>query len=115
MNGSRRAGLVVFGLLSLADVATPALTDGETPPYPVAIAAAVLGLASVVLVVLAWRDPAGPVWPLVVLRVASALAAVPAFLLDDVPGPALAGAGAIVVLTAIGVLLVARRPVGVTA
>ena len=108
MNRNRRAGLVVFGVLSLADVATLALTDGETPPYPVAILAAVLGIASLVLVWLAWRDPARPVRALVALRVVSALFAVPAFLVDDVPGPVLAGAAAGVVLTAVGVLLVAR-------
>ena len=38
----RRIGLVILGLVSLGDMATLALTDGETPPYAVA---AVVGSA----------------------------------------------------------------------
>jgi hypothetical protein len=38
----RRAGLAKLGLLSLGDMSTILLTDGETPPYAVAAAALVL-------------------------------------------------------------------------
>jgi hypothetical protein len=105
---TRRIGLVVFGVLSLGDVATPALTDGETPPYAVAAVVALLGLVSLVLVVQAYRDPGRPLRLLIGLRVLSAVAALPAFFVSDVPAGAQAAAAGIVVLTAVGVLLTAR-------
>ena len=108
MNRSRRVGLVLFALLSLADLATLPLTDGSSPPYAIAALDLVLGIASLALVVLVWRRPDRPLWPLVVLRVVSALTAMPAFFVSDVPTPALVAAGAIVLLTAVGVVLVAR-------
>lgn len=104
----RRAGLVILGLLSLADVATLPLTDGEHPPYLVAALATLLGLASLLLVVQAFRDPSRSLRLLIGLRVFSAVTALPAFFVDDVPAVARAIAGAIVVLTAVGVLLTAR-------
>jgi hypothetical protein len=104
----RRTGLVVFGLLSLGDIATLVLTDGETPPYPVAGVAAVLGLGSLVLAVPAFRDPGKPLRLLIGLRVLSATTALPAFFVSDVPAGAQAAAAGVVVLTAVGVLLTAR-------
>jgi hypothetical protein len=38
----RRVGLAKLGLLSLGDMSTILLTDGESPPYAVATAAPVL-------------------------------------------------------------------------
>lgn len=32
----RRVGVAIYPLLSLGDIATPAITDGETPSYAVA-------------------------------------------------------------------------------
>ena len=104
----RRIGLVIFGLLSLGDIATLALTDGETPPYAVAAVVALLGLVSLVLVVQAYRDPGKPLRLLIGLRVLSAITALPAFFVSDVPAGAQAAAAGIVVLTAAGVLLTAR-------
>ena len=104
---SRRIGLVILGLLSLGDIATLALTDGETPPYAVAAVAALLGLVSLVLVVRAFRDPSRPIRLLIGLRVLSAVTALPAFFVSDVPAGAQAAAAGVVVLTAVGVLLVA--------
>ena len=104
----RRAGLVILGLLALADVATLLLTDGEHPPYPIAALATLLGIVSLVLVVQALRDPSRSLRLLIGLRVLSAVTALPAFFVDDVPASAQAVAGAIVVLTAVGVLLAAR-------
>jgi hypothetical protein len=106
----RTAGLVLLGLLSLGDVALIALTDGESPPYPVAAAAAVLGLVSLWLVVRALRDPSAPVRVLIGLRVLSAVLALPAFLAEDVPTGAAVGAAVGVGLTAVGVLLLAGAP-----
>ena len=103
----RSIALVVFGLVSLGDVASLALTDGETPPYAVAALGALLGLVSLVLVVQAVRDPSKPLRLLIGLRVISAITAMPAFFVSDVPAGAQAAAAGIVVLTAVGVLLAA--------
>jgi hypothetical protein len=105
MSRTFRAGLVVLGLLSLGDLAAPLLTDGEHPPMSVALIGSALGLVSLVLVVLAWRGARRAVVPLIVLRVLSALAAVPAFFVGDVPAAAVAAAGLVVALTALGVAL----------
>ena len=104
----RRIGVGIFGLLSLGDIATPALTDGETPPYAVAAVVALLGLVSLVLSVQAYRDPSRPLRLLIGLRILSAVTALPAFFVSDVPAAAQAAAAGIVALTAVGVLLVAR-------
>lgn len=110
----RRIGLMIFGLLSVGDIATPALTDGDTPPYAVAALAAVLGVVSLGLVVRAFRDPDRPLRLLIGLRILSAVTALPAFFVTDVPVGAVAAAAVVVVLTAAGVLLtVARRTVAV--
>jgi hypothetical protein len=105
---SRSVGLAIFGLLSLGDMATLALTDGKSPPYAVAAVAALLGLVSLVLVVHAHLDPRRPLRLLIALRVLSAVTALPAFFVSDVPAGAQAAAAGVVVLTAVGVLLTAR-------
>lgn len=115
-NSTRRLGLYMLGLLSVGDLATPLLTDGETPPYPVAVGVALLGATSITLVARALRDPARPIRLLIGLRVLSAAAAVPAFVLDDVPTGARAAAFAVVALTAVSVLVIgAGRQSEVTA
>lgn len=113
MSRSFRAGLVVLGVLSALDVALPLLTDGEHPPMAVALVASAVGIASLALVVSAWRGATRAVLPLLILRLLSALAAVPAFFAPGVPATALAAAGAGLTLTLIGVALVVvgmRRP-----
>jgi hypothetical protein len=104
----RRAGLLILGLLSLADVATLPLTDGEHPPYPIAALATVLGIVSLALVVKALRDPSCSLRLLIGLRIVSAVTVLPAFFVDEVPAAVQAIAGVIIVLTAVGVLLAAR-------
>lgn len=105
MSSTFRAGLVVLGLLSLADLAGPVLTDGEHPPMSVALIGSALGLLSLVLVVFAWRGARRAVVPLIVLRALSALGAVPAFFLGEVPAAAMAAGGLVIALTALGVAL----------
>jgi hypothetical protein len=105
----RRAGLVLLGLLSVADVVSAFLTDGEFPPVWVAVLGGILGLASLVLLVYAWRGHRAALGALIVLRLVSAASALPAFGVTGVPGPVVALAGAIVVLTAVGCLLALRR------
>ncbi|TWP50411.1 hypothetical protein FKR81_19725 [Lentzea tibetensis] len=106
MSRSTRAGLIVLGVLSVLDLLLPLLTDGEHPPMAIALVAAALGLASLVLVVSAWRGATRAVVPLVVLRALSALGAVPAAVVPGVPQPAIIAAGAGVLLTAVGIVLV---------
>lgn len=116
MNRRVAAGLVLLGLLSLVDAAGLLLTDGETPPIAVAAVGTVLGVASLVLVVLAWRGSRVAAIGLVVLRLLSAATAVPAFTVPGVPGPVQAFAATIVVLTLLGcglVLPALRRQAGV--
>ncbi len=110
---SRRAGLVILGLLSLGDVATITLTDGENPPYAIALGVALLGAVSLVLVVRAFRNPNQSLRLLIALRILSAVAALPAFFVSDVPAGAVVAAAAIVVSTAAGILLTARTRVAV--
>jgi hypothetical protein len=114
MTGPARVGLWLLGLCSVLDVAALALTDGTTPPRPVAIAAAALGIVSLVLVARALRG--GGIRLLIGLRILSALSAVPAFFATAVPAPAVAAAAVVVVLNVVGVLLVggASRRVEVT-
>lgn len=105
---SRRIGLAILAALSLADIADLVLTDGQHPPYSVAIIGALLGVGSLVLVVLAWRGGRWALAPLVALRALSALSALPAFLVGEVPAAAQVLAAVIVGLTVLGVALVAR-------
>jgi hypothetical protein len=49
MSRSYRAGLILLGVLSAADLALPVLTDGEHPPMSVALAGAVASGAAVVV------------------------------------------------------------------
>ncbi len=97
-----RAGLVVLTVLSLIDLAGPLLTDGDHPPMSVALIGSALGLASLVCIGYAWRGATRAVVPLIVLRVISALTALPAFFVTDVPAAAKIAAVVIVVLTVLG-------------
>lgn len=100
-----RAGLVLLGLLSVLDVVGLVTTDGEHPPWWIAILGAVLGVASLVLLWPAWRGHRGATIGLVALRVVSAVTALPAFFASGVPAPALVLAVVIVVATVVGCVL----------
>lgn len=108
MSRSFRAGLAVLGVLSTVDLLLPLLTDGEHPPMPVALVASLLGIASLALVLSSWRGATRAVIPLVILRLLSALAAVPAFFEPVVPAPVVAGAVTGIILTVIAAVLVLR-------
>jgi hypothetical protein len=101
-----RFGLVLLGLLAVADLFSPLLTDGEHPPMTIAIGASVVGLLSLILVVVAWQGRRWAIAPLITLRLASALFAVPAFFASDVPAAAVAAAGIGVAATVVGVIAV---------
>jgi uncharacterized integral membrane protein len=113
-----RSGLVLLGLLSVLDLTAPLYTDGQHPPMIIAMIGSVLGLLSIVLVGLAWRGRAAAAVGLSVIRVLSALTAVPAFYVGGVPGPIMAVAGSFIILTVVGVVLTLaglRRPALVSA
>ena len=113
-----RAGLIVLGLLSLVDLASPLFTDGQHPPMVIALIGAGLGLISIILVILAWRGRLAAAITLVVLRLLSALTAVPAFLEPGVPTGLMIAAGCGIGLTVVGAALVLaglRRPAMVSA
>ncbi len=101
-----RVGFVLLALLSLADVAGLALTDGKHPPYSIAVIGAVLGVASLGCLVPAWRGNVAAFRTLAVLRVVSAVSAVPAFFVSGVPAAAVGAAAAIVLVTAVALALV---------
>jgi hypothetical protein len=115
MTRRNRFGLAVLALLSVVDLFTPLLTDGEHPPMEIAIGTAAAGLICLVLVGFAWQGTRWALAPLITLRLASALLAVPAFFAADVPTAAVAAAGVGVAATVLGVvavLLPARELVG---
>ncbi|MGW1345303.1 hypothetical protein ACWCOV_29945 [Kribbella sp. NPDC002412] len=111
-----KLGLAVLGLVSVGDLLLPVLTDGEHPPMVIAIGVAVVGLVSLVLVGFAWQGKRWALAPLITLRLASALLAVPAFFESGVPAGAVAAAGVGVAATVFGtvaVLLPSRELAGV--
>jgi hypothetical protein len=108
-----RAGLVVLALISLGDLAAPLYTDGQSPPMFIALIGSALGLISLIMVALAWRGRPWAAIVLVVVRLLSALTAVPAFLEPGVPAVAMTLAGVAITVTVVGVGLVLtglRRP-----
>ncbi|NUR71720.1 MAG: hypothetical protein HOU81_12935 [Hamadaea sp.] len=107
-----RTGLVLAVLLGLADVAQP-FSGGDFPPMGVAIAGAALGLITIGSAVYAWRGNRIATVAVVVTRLLSALSAVPAFFVPDVPAAARIAAAAICALTVAAVALVSpglRKP-----
>jgi hypothetical protein len=112
MNSQHRAGLALLGLLAVSDLSTPFVTEDGQPPMWVAVLAAGLGLATLALLPGAWRGRPSAVFAVVGTRVVSALLALPAFFVDDVPGGVLAIVTVTVALTVVGAVLVlvgARR------
>ena len=113
MSSVYRAGLIILALISLGDLTAPLYTDGQTPPMFIALIGSALGLISLIMVALAWRGRLWAAIVLVVVRLLSALTAVPAFLEPGVPAIAMTLAGIAITVTLIGVVLVfagMRRP-----
>ena len=113
MSALYRSGVVLLGILSVIDLTAPLYTDGQHPPMIIAVIGSVLGLVGIVLAVFAWRGRTAAAVGLGVVRVLSALTAVPAFWVTGVPGPVMAVAGSFIVLTIVGIVLTLaglRRP-----
>jgi hypothetical protein len=105
MSRTHRAGLLVLGILSLLDLAGPAMTDGRHPPMAVAVAGSVIGAFSLMSMLYAWRGDRRALVTFVALRLLSAVITVPAFFISGVPAAATIAAAAIVVVTVVGVVL----------
>jgi hypothetical protein len=106
MSRSYRVGLIVLGVLSLADLASPLITDGQHPPMFIALIGSALGLISIVLSILAWRGRPAAAIALIAIRLLSALTAVPAFTTPGVPTVPMILAGVFIALTLGGVVAV---------
>ncbi|HEV2809348.1 MAG TPA: hypothetical protein VGV93_02985 [Acidimicrobiales bacterium] len=107
-----KIGLVLCALLGVFDVLSVAGAGAEdAPPTPVVVLGLILGLITLVGVFLAWRGAKKGFIAVVVSRVLSALSAVPAFFVEDVPGwvPVAVGIGIVVTVIALGLLFSERR------
>ena len=106
-----RAGLVLAGLLAVGDIGggLGQLSVGSLLPIEVAVAAIVLGSATLALIPVAWRGKGWAIALIVVFRVVSALTALPAFFAPDVPAAAVVIAAATVLLTATTVVMLSIR------
>jgi hypothetical protein len=104
-------GLVLAGLLGLGDAIGIVTGGGEGPPFPVLVAGAVFGVITIIGVVLGWRGSRAGIVAVIVTRLLSALSAVPAFFVDDVPAGAVgvAAFGISVTLLAVALLAPALR------
>ena len=108
------SGLAICTLLGVIDIISLAalVSDADGgPPVLVTLIGAVLGVITLVGARMAWRGGRSGVVAVIVSRVLSALLALPAFFVDDVPDWVPPVVGIFVVLTVVGVglLVVALR------
>ena len=112
-----KTGLVLLGVLGLADMTSIALIGQQSPgepgpPAAVLVFAAVMGVVTVAAVIYTWRTRDRLGARIVAgSRLLSALTALPAFFVDDVSPGLVAGAGAGVVVTLVGIWLLLSRGV----
>jgi hypothetical protein len=107
-----KVGLLLAGLLSLADLSSP-FTSPEPrpneagPPYAVLVASAVLGAITLTAIVITWRSGYRAAARVVAgSRIVSALLALPAFFVDGVPAHLVALVSVGVITTVLAVVLV---------
>ncbi|TWP54195.1 hypothetical protein FKR81_01130 [Lentzea tibetensis] len=102
------AGLTICGLLGLFDVVSIGGAGEDGPPLGIVVAAAALGVLTLVGVVMAWRGKRFGVATVVVSRVLAALLNLPVYFLDA-PTWVLALVTALLVLTVVGVAMLTVR------
>lgn len=97
-----RVGLVIAAILAASDlvggVMSLIVTGEQSLPLPVAVFVLAAGAATLVLLPIAWRGVRPAIIALIVIRLLSALTAVPAFLVPGVPA-------GMVVLASVGILV----------
>jgi hypothetical protein len=107
---------VVLAVVDIAGAFVPTAPDGQGPPLVVMVFAAVMGVVTLVAAVLVARSGSrAGVRVIAVSRILSAITALPAFFVPDVPAPFVAWGAATVVLTIVAVVLLmsrARVPAG---
>jgi len=103
-----RVGLVLAALLGLADIVGGMTQFGADAVLPIAavLVAIGLGVATLVLVAVAWRGAGWAIWSVIVLRAVSALTALPAFFLPGVPAEAVITATAAIAVTVLAIALI---------
>jgi len=108
-----KIGFWLSVVLAVADIAgslAPLPPDGEGPPMVVMVFAAVMGVATLVAAVLAARTGSRAALRIMaVTRILSAITALPAFFVPDVPALFVAWGAATVVLTIVAVVLLMSR------
>lgn len=104
-----RVGLGLAAVLGVLDVITgvQALAGAFFAPPEVGIAMIVLGTITLAAVPIAWTGRRWPAWVAVAARVLSAMTALPAFFVPDVPAAGVVAASIGILLTAAVALLVA--------
>ena len=105
MNTLPRFALVLLGLLSVADLSLPFVTDGDQPPMSIALLSAGLGVATLAFLWGAWRGQRPGLIGVIVTRLLSALLTLPAFFIGDVPSGVVAVSAGTVALTVLGIVL----------
>jgi hypothetical protein len=109
MNPSRvlSTGLVLSGVVGVIDVLGVAgLAMDSAPPAWVAVLGAVLGVITLLALLPAWRGDTRAAAAVVVSRLLSVVLAVPAVMIDPVPGWARAAAAVVALLSLLGAGLV---------
>ncbi len=105
-------GLAICALLAVFDIVSlGALGANDGPPVPIVLLGAVLGLITLAGARIAWRGRRSGVVTVIVARVISALTALPAFFVDDVPdwGPPVAGIFVVLTIVGVGLLVASLR------
>jgi hypothetical protein len=115
MNKKVKIGLVLALILGVLDIAGLALPtpegDAAGPPVGVLVFSAVMGLATIILAVVALKmRNRNAIRGVVITRFFSALSAVPAFFVSEVPGPIVVLVAAFIVLTVVTIALVMSKP-----
>jgi hypothetical protein len=108
-NTSTTIGLAICALLGVIDIVSlGGLGADDGPPVAIVLLGAVLGVITLVGARMAWRGVPKGATAVIASRVISALTALPAFFVDDVPGWVGPFVAVFLVLTIAGVgLLVA--------
>ena len=106
------SGLAICALLGVVDIVSlGGLGADDGPPTGIVLLGAVLGVLTLVGVWMAWRGQRRGAILVIVARLISALTAIPAFFVDDVPDwvPPVVGIGLLLTAAGVGLVVVSLR------